>query len=236
MGRVSVVCRENSEKNCLWRIHASIDATRTCIQIKTLYSTHTCGNQYENTKCDVEYLVRTYKKDFKDDPTWTPYALQQRVKRDLNRDVLIARCYRAKKEALHQLFGSHSNQYRLTRRYALAILNMNPGSSAYASRDGAFFLRMYIFLNACKNGFKSSCWPIICLDACQLKGEYGGQLLCAIGLDENDDMFPIAYAMVKAETSESWQWFIQILLEDLCGAKGGLGWTIMFDKQKVMVY
>jgi hypothetical protein len=90
LGKVSVVCREHKERDCKWRIHVSIDATRTCLQIKTLYSTHTCGNQYENTRCDVEYLVRVYRKDFKDDPTWTPYALQQRVKRDLNIDVPIA--------------------------------------------------------------------------------------------------------------------------------------------------
>jgi hypothetical protein len=31
MDKVSAICRENSEKNCLWRIHASIDAMRTCI-------------------------------------------------------------------------------------------------------------------------------------------------------------------------------------------------------------
>jgi hypothetical protein len=33
------------------------------------------------------------------------------------------------------------------------------------------------------------------LDACHLKREYGGQLLCAIGNDVNDDMFPIMYAV-----------------------------------------
>jgi len=38
------------------------------------------------------------------------------------------------------------------------------------------------------------------LDACHLKGENGGQLLCAIEKDENDDMFPVAYAVADAET------------------------------------
>ena len=62
---------------------------------------------------------------------------------------------------------------------------------------------MYICLEACKRGFKSGCRPILCLDACHLKGEYEGQLLCAIGLDGNDDMFPIAYAVAKAEKRKS---------------------------------
>jgi hypothetical protein len=107
---------------------------------------------------------------------------------------------------------------------------MNPSSSAYVSRDRAFFLRMYICLDACKKCFKSICWPIICLDAYYLKGEYEGQLLCAIGINGNDDIFPIVYAVAEAETRESWQWFIQILLEDLYGAEGKLGWTIISYK------
>ena len=112
---------------------------------------------------------------------------------------------------------------------------MNPGSSAYVCRDGAFFQRMYICLEACKRGFKFGCRPILCLDACHLKREYRGHLICAIGLDENDDLFPIAYAVTEAETKLSWQWFIQ-LLGDLNGADGGLGWTIMTNRQKIMVY
>jgi hypothetical protein len=161
LGRVSAICREHKRSDCKWRIHALIDATRACFQIKTLYPTHTCGNQYENTRYDVEYLVRVYRKYFKDDHTWTPYTLQQRVKRDLNIDVLVDRCYRAKKEALWQIFGNHSSQYQITRRYALAILSTNPVSSAYVCRDGAFFQRMYICLEACKRGFKSGCWPML---------------------------------------------------------------------------
>jgi hypothetical protein len=96
-----------------------------------------------------------------------------------------------------------------------------------------FFQIMYICLDACKKGFINGYWPVICLDAYHLKGDYGGQLLCAIGKDGNGDMFSIAFAMAKAETNESWQWFITILLEDLGGVAGGLGWAIMSNKQKV---
>jgi hypothetical protein len=37
-GKVNADCRE---EHCLWRIHASINATSACIQIKTLYLNHT---------------------------------------------------------------------------------------------------------------------------------------------------------------------------------------------------
>lgn len=49
------------------------------------------------------------------------------------------------------------------------------------------------------------CRLVISLDACHLKGEIGVQLLCAIGKNGNDDMFPIANAVPEAETKASWE-------------------------------
>ncbi len=69
--------------------------------------------------------------------------------------------------------------------------------------EGSCFQRLYISLDACKKGFKYGCRSVVCLDACHLKGEVGGQLLCAIRKDGNDDMFPIAYAVVEDETKAS---------------------------------
>jgi hypothetical protein len=44
---------------------------------------------------------------------------------------------------------------------------------------------------------------------------------------------PIVFVVVEAETRESWQWFMTILLEDLSGVADRLGWAIMSDRQKV---
>ena len=54
----------------------------------------------------------------------------------------------------------------------------------------------------------------------------------AVGRDENNQMFPIAWAVVDKETNESWSWFIENLQADLC-IGDGLGWAIVSDMQKV---
>lgn len=36
-----------------------------------------------------------------------------------------------------------------------------------------------------------------------------------VGKDENNQMFPIAYVVVEAETKGSWEWFLDLLLKDL---------------------
>ncbi|XP_058783131.1 uncharacterized protein LOC131657786 [Vicia villosa] len=57
--------------------------------------------------------------------------------------------------------------------------------------------------------------PLTGLDACFLKGGYGGQLMAAVGSDGNNQIFPIANAVVEAETKDSWECFINLLLVDL---------------------
>ena len=66
-----------------------------------------------------------------------------------------------------------------------------------------YFERIYICLEACKKGFLAGCRLIIGLDASHLKTKTGGQLMCAVGRDPNNEYFPFAYAVVEAETKDS---------------------------------
>lgn len=59
-----------------------------------------------------------------------------------------------------------------------------------------------------------------------------GQLLAAVGIDANDNMYPIAYAAVEIENKDTWCWFLQILIDDL-GPIHEHGWTFISDQQKV---
>ena len=65
-----------------------------------------------------------------------------------------------------------------------------------------------------------------------MKGEYPGQILTAVGKDGNNGVYPIAFAVVEAETKDSWIWFMKRLLDDI-GSLRDEGWTFMSDQQKV---
>jgi len=92
---------------------------------------------------------------------------------------------------------------------------------------------MYVPLVAYKQGFLAGCRLMICVDACFLKGKWGGQLHAAVGRDANDDIFPIAYAVCESETMETWTWFLWVLLEDIGYPREHM-WSFMFDRQKVI--
>lgn len=74
----------------------------------------------------------------------------------------------------------------------------------------------YVCLNALKVAYKSGCRPLISLDGCWLKGNYGGNLLSAIAIDPNDYIFPLAYTVIaENESRETWSWFLANLGQDL---------------------
>ncbi|XP_070031353.1 uncharacterized protein [Nicotiana tomentosiformis] len=115
----------------------------------------------------------------------------------------------------------------------------NPGSSIHVklteneiANKPYIFQRIYICFAACKEGFNPGCRKIVGVDGYWLKSPmYGTQLLAAVGLDANNNIFPIAYAIVEKETHDTWSWFLNYLSVDLeIGDHGG--WTFMSDKQK----
>ncbi|KAL0393117.1 UNVERIFIED_CONTAM: hypothetical protein Sradi_2534500 [Sesamum radiatum] len=58
------------------------------------------------------------------------------------------------------------------------------------------FNRFYMCFGALKARFRAGCRPIIGIDGCHLKGPHGGILLTVVGVDPNNNLFPIAYAVV----------------------------------------
>jgi hypothetical protein len=64
------------------------------------------------------------------------------------------------------------------------------------------------------------------IDGCHIKTRYRGQLLTAVGIDPNDCIFPIAFAVVEVEDTEAWRWFLETLKQDL-GIENTYPWTVM---------
>jgi predicted ATP-grasp superfamily ATP-dependent carboligase len=50
--------------------------------------------------------------------------------------------------------------------------------------------------------------------------------LAAVGRDPNDNIYPIAMAVVEAENKDKWSWFLETLVDDL-GLNGSNGWTFI---------
>jgi len=91
--------------------------------------------------------------------------------------------------------------------YALELKRSNPRTSVHIALDPEeedhVFQRIYICFDACRRGFLDGCWRVLGLDGCFLKGPMKGELLSAVGRDANNQIYPIAWAVVEYENKDS---------------------------------
>ena len=66
-----------------------------------------------------------------------------------------------------------------------------------------------------------------------MKGSFGGQLLSATAKDGNDNIFPVAMAVVEQENKDSWTWFLEQFADDI-GRSEKLNLVFISDRQKVL--
>ncbi|CAI9281609.1 unnamed protein product [Lactuca saligna] len=62
-----------------------------------------------------------------------------------------------------------------------------------------------------------------------------GELLCAVGRDVNNGIFPISWAVVSVENKEIWKWFLETLSEDLQCWNDGNGLVLISDQHKGLI-
>ncbi|CAL2257564.1 unnamed protein product [Prunus armeniaca] len=93
---------------------------------------------------------------------------------------------------------------------------------------------IYICLAATKKGFIDALRPVVGLDACHIKGQHPGQLLSAVGVDPNNGVYPIAYAVAEAENYATWTWFLELLAVDL-GIENSNGYVFITDRQNGLI-
>ncbi|KAF2303089.1 hypothetical protein GH714_013701 [Hevea brasiliensis] len=113
----------------------------------------------------------------------------------------------------------------------------NPGTTCYVKSkelvDGRLqFTHFYVCFSALKQGMLTGCRRVIGLDGAFLKGICKGQLLVAVLKDGNNQMFPVACAVVQIEDKVTWKWFVMQLSEDF-GIQSGEGWTFVIDMQRL---
>ncbi|KAK8681383.1 hypothetical protein V6N13_053787 [Hibiscus sabdariffa] len=204
--RLQVVCKVG----CPWMIWASRlhpkDINETTWQIKTYIGDHSCIRDTKNTNCTARWLAKAYIDKWRVDPTYSTGSLQKDVQHDHILQVPLTKCSRAKKIALEMIHGNEDEQYGRIYDYITELRGRNPGTTIICKLDYRVFERIYICLQACKDGFKACCRPIISIDGCFLKGHFQGYLLAAVGIDANDCIYPLAYVVVESENTSSWCW------------------------------
>ncbi|XP_010239711.1 uncharacterized protein LOC100821374 [Brachypodium distachyon] len=229
--RISAKC----EAGCPWSIWASHDSRTNCFVIKRHNDEHTCGKKWQIKKFTSRFLSEKYIECFRADENMSLKNFSRIVQMDWSMTPSRSKLSRARRFAMKKIYGDEIGQYNLLWDYANEVRRSNPGSTFFLSVDNeGRFSKCYFSFDACKRGFLVGCGPLICLYGCHIKTKFGGQLVTAVGMDPNNCIYPVAFAVVEVEDTTSWTWFLNTLKQDL-GIDNTSCWTIMSDKQKGLI-
>ncbi|KAL0015406.1 hypothetical protein SO802_002475 [Lithocarpus litseifolius] len=234
--KISVHCKNE----CGWRCYASQISGELTFQIKTLTADCTCPKSFKNSQATSAYVANKFIEDFGKNPNWEVTGVHNHVMQNLSVDLSLNQVYRSKRKAKDLINGDEQLQYGVLRDYAQMINTVDKGSRVILQTEMADetsqpkFKRMYVRFNAQKVGFLGGCRPFIGLDGCHIKHRFGGQILSATALDANDNIFPVAMAVVEQENKESWTWFLEIFADDI-GRLEELQLVFISDRQKGLI-
>ncbi|KAH0647500.1 hypothetical protein KY285_032748 [Solanum tuberosum] len=126
--------------------------------------------------------------------------------------------------------GKYFNNHRCeTEGLTTAFQYSNPGTvvewkheESMSSPEVKTFKFVFWAFKPCIDGFQT-CRPVISVDGTHMYGKYEIKLLIAVGVDGNDNILPLAFAIVDKESKVAWKWFFRKLSthvikdrEDIC--------------------
>ncbi|XP_028778511.1 uncharacterized protein LOC114735021 [Neltuma alba] len=226
------------EEGCPFTLYASRDGNNVGYKVKTLCNEHRCCRVFKNPRASVKWLAEHFKEKIQERPNYSICEMKNDVERELKVHVSLHKCKRAKRRIIQHMDGSFVDEFSKLEAYCneLKVSNLGSDISMEISNEALeqgrrVFRRMYLCFNAAKVSWKVGCRPLIGVDGTFLKGKVRGILLTAVGLDANDSLYPLAFALVDKENGMNWSWFIQWLRISLDLHNGGKV-TFMLDIQK----
>ncbi|XP_020978356.1 uncharacterized protein LOC107639963 [Arachis ipaensis] len=174
------------------------------VRIKTLNGKHTCGRNYSGRLASSSWISKNIANNISRGEEMKLATVIQTIQDKYMANISVGKAYWARRKAREEVHGQAIQQYAKLRDYCAEILRANPGSSLSILVDRPSLTQ-------------------------SRKGDHGQQLLVAVGRDSNDNYFPIAIAVVEAETKDSWEWFPEMLLNDIGESRK---WVFMSDQQK----
>ncbi|GJU86368.1 mutator type transposase, partial [Tanacetum coccineum] len=135
-------------------------------------------------------------------------ALKEQQQKKYQVGISTGKVKRARDASIMKVKGDFSEQYSLLRDYVLELQRTNEDTTVKID-----FNRDYNLSETTR------------------QGQYPGQLLTAVGVDENHGIYHVGYAIVEIEKTSSWSWFLTYLGDDL-DLNLMYNFTFISDRQK----
>ncbi|KAL0008632.1 hypothetical protein SO802_010134 [Lithocarpus litseifolius] len=190
--------------HCSWHLQACFRATHGLFEVRKYNGPHTCTEStltHDHEQLDTHAIEKELRDVVKNDPTIKISSLQQTLYNKFQYRPFYFKVWEAKEKAIGKafagLFGEKCLLLCQAMRYSTVFWAFGPSIEGF-----------------------QHCRPVISIDGTFLYGKYRGTLLIASSWDDENRLFPLAFAIVEKETDDSWYWFLHCIQINVTNREG----------------
>ncbi|XP_072074351.1 uncharacterized protein [Arachis hypogaea] len=210
-------------RGCDWLIQASLIRKKGCWEIRRNNGRHMCTMgmiSQDHSKLDSDTVAEAIRPLVETDPSIKVKSIIAEVQSRFNYTISYRKAWLEKQKSIAKVFGGWEDSYQALPWWLSIIVQKMPGSVVqietrplYNGNEEAHGVkilhRVFWSFNPCIRAFRH-CKPLVQVDGTHLYRKYKGTFLVAVAQDGNQNIVPIAFALVEGETANAWHFFLEI--------------------------
>ncbi|XP_057969478.1 uncharacterized protein LOC131158630 [Malania oleifera] len=216
--------RGNEDETCVWWLRASQRKKHGLFEITQHKGPHTCINEtlsQDHPQLKSSLVANEVVEIIKSDVGASIAALQAHLRSKYQYHVSYRKVWLEKQMAVSRVFGDWDISYQLLPKWMHAMCETNPGTKVkwawteiLDANNVAILTCVFWSFATSIEGFRH-CPPVLCVDGTHLYRKYKGKLLIAMAPDANQQIFPVAFAIVEEESLRIWSWFLKCIQDEV---------------------
>ncbi|RYR54321.1 hypothetical protein Ahy_A06g029581 [Arachis hypogaea] len=218
---------------CDWLIRVTKMQKKYCWEIRRYNGSHTSTRStisQDHSKLDSKIVAKAIKPLVEVDPSIKVKSVIAEVRSKFNYTISYRKTWLAKQQAVESIFGGWEASYEALPIWFEAMCHKEPSAVVYFETMPAYqgddlvpdirvLHRVFWSYYPCIRAFRH-CKPVVQVDGTHLYEKYKGYLLVAVSQDGNNNIVPIAFAIVEGETSDAWYFFLSNLRQHVVTRDG----------------
>nr|KAJ0225087.1 hypothetical protein LSAT_V11C100021310 [Lactuca sativa] len=202
-------CKLYLQSGCKWKLHASKRKCSGYFEIITYTVPHTCLHyklSQDRLNLDASLIAMETRYLIKAQPSISILALRVEIVETLEIVEMLGytpsykKVWVGKQKEIEHVFGNWEESYVTLPKYIGALQKST-------DVDEFEFSRVVWAFSPSIEGFHDF-RPVISIDVTHLYGKYMGKMLIAMGVEGNNQIFPLAFAIIENKSYDTWNWFV----------------------------
>ncbi|KAL9667221.1 hypothetical protein QQ045_001571 [Rhodiola kirilowii] len=205
--RLVLECRKGEEV-CPWRLRVFVMQGTSYRTVRTYGGDHICHNNnilQSNIHLNAHFIAREMRNAMNANTRFSAGQIRELIQRDYGYEISYWKACKAQQKALVYLFGKWEESFTRLPHLMQALQDASNNKN-FVKWDVTPLENGSVQLN---HIFWSFAECILAFN--HMYGKYNAKLLVAIGLDANNHILPLAFALVESENNSSWKWHNGIL-------------------------